>query len=121
MMVGKPGMRRPLCGQIHLHHTFLRLEVNLGQQILQLAQPLAARRSHLGSVENDAEIVLETTLHGLVQGERERLIRDIALHDAALKTLRGWPGRLAERLRGKCLCPRVGRGDTQRNQHGGTE
>ena len=54
--------------------------------------PLAARGIGFGGAKNDAEVVLEAALNGIVQGEVERLGGGFADAQAALKALRAGSG-----------------------------
>ena len=98
MIFGKPGIRNPSAGRSTCDQALLSFEVHLGQQRLQLAQPLAPRRRRLRPAQNHAQVGLQPPLDGIVQREINGLPRRLALGQAALKALRRRPNRRRSRL-----------------------
>ena len=60
-------MRNPSAGRSTCITVSLALASTAGQQRLQLAQPLAARRRRLRAAQDDAQVGLQSPLDGLVQ------------------------------------------------------
>ena len=86
MMVGKPGMRNPSAGRSTCITVSLALKSTEGSSACNWLSRCAARRRRLRAAQDQAQIVLEAALDGLVERQVERLRRDLARGHAALKS-----------------------------------
>ena len=85
IIVGNPGNPQAFRRQVHLRNGFVRVELDIGQQRLQLAQSLRPRRGRLGPAQNRSQVVLKAPLDCIVQRQIQRLTGRVACRDTSLK------------------------------------